>query len=437
MSMRGSDGRFPGSTATLSQWLSWQETLHPNAIDLGLERLRRTLDRLQWRRPACPVITVGGTNGKGSTVAMTSRILGAAGYRVGTFTSPHLRRYNERITIADREVSDASLIAAFERIDDARGADTLTFFEFNTLAALLVFETAVLDAVVLEVGMGGRLDAVNIVDADVAVISSVGLDHCDWLGTDVETIGREKAGILRAGRPAIFGSRDMPASVAAAARELGSDLRCLGRDFDWQRDAVGWTWWGREHRGEALPIPALAGEVQLDNAASVLAALECVAERLPVSRAAVEEGLRTVRVPGRFQVVPGAVQWVLDVAHNPAAAGTLARQLSALAHRGRTIAVCGILGDKDIEGIAAQLRDCFDAWIVVGLTSARALSVEALAARLQAAGARDVSTAADVDAGCRVASAAAAEGDRIVVFGSFLTVGPALEWLESRRPGFA
>jgi dihydrofolate synthase/folylpolyglutamate synthase len=417
--------------------LSWQETLHPNAIDLGLDRLRRTLDRLAWRRPGCPVITVGGTNGKGSTVAMTNAILAAAGYRVGTFTSPHLLRYNERITIAGSEVSDASLIAAFERIDAARGEDTLTFFEFNTLAALLVFETARPDTILLEVGMGGRLDAVNIVDADVAVISSVALDHCDWLGNDVEAIGREKAGILRAARPAIFGSRDMPASVAAAARELGSDLRRLGPDFDWQRDDAGWTWRGREQRFESLPVPALAGEIQFDNASAVLAALESVADRLPVPRAALEQGLRTVHVPGRFQVVAGPVQWILDVAHNPAAAVALARQLAARPHGGRTIAVCGILADKDIEGIAREVRDCFDAWIVVGLTSARALSVDALAERLGATGARNISTAVDVETGCRAASAAATEGDRVVVFGSFLTVGPAIEWLQTHRAGFA
>jgi dihydrofolate synthase / folylpolyglutamate synthase len=429
--------RFPGSTAGLSQWLSWQETLHPSAIDLGLERLCRTLGRLQWQRPACPVISVGGTNGKGSTVALTTRILAAAGYRVGTFTSPHLRRYNERITIDGREVSDASLIAAFERIDAARGADTLTFFEFNTLAALLIFETAGLDAMVLEVGMGGRLDAVNVVDADVALISSVALDHCEWLGTDVETIGREKAGIMRAGRPAIFGSRALPVSVAAVAGELGSDLRCLGRDFDWQRDASGWTWRGREQSHQGLPVPALSGEVQFDNAAAVLATLESIDARLPVPRRALEQGLRTVQLPGRFQIVPGPVQWILDVAHNPAAAGTLARQLVARGRGGRTIAVCGILGDKDIEGIAQQVRECFDAWIVVGLSSARALSAEALAARLSTAGARNVSTATDVDAGCLAASRLAAAGDRVVVFGSFLTVGPALDWLQSRGSGLA
>ena len=334
---------------SLADWLSWQETLHPSPIDLGLERLNRTVARLGWQRPACPVITVGGTNGKGSAVALTAGILSAAGYRVGTFTSPHLLRYNERITIAGSEVSDASLIAAFERIDAARDADTLTFFEFNTLAALLVFETAGLDAMVLEVGMGGRLDAVNVVDADVSIITSIALDHCDWLGTDVETIGREKAGIMRAGRPAIFGSRDTPGSIAEEAQRIGSDLRRLGRDFVWQRDGARWTWRGRELVHEGLPPPSLAGEIQFDNAAAVLAALESLAGRLPVERQAIEHALRTVRLPGRFQVVPGAVEWILDVAHNPAAARTLAAQLAARTRKGRTIAVCGILRDKDVK----------------------------------------------------------------------------------------
>src|SRR4029453_17949499 len=220
---------------SLPDWLSWQEKLHPSTIDLGLARMQRTLQRLQWRAPKCPVITVAGTNGKGSTVALTSRILAEAGYRVGTFTSPHLLRYNERIVIDGREVSDASLVAAFERIDAARSDDTLTFFEFNTLAALLVFDTAGVDAMVLEVGLGGRLDSVNAVDADVAIVTSISLDHMDWLGPDVESIGREKAGIFRAGRPAIFGSRTMPESIAEVARELGTPLYRLGHDFEWSR----------------------------------------------------------------------------------------------------------------------------------------------------------------------------------------------------------
>ena len=230
---------------SLADWLAWQETLHPNAIDLGLDRLQRTLDRLRWQRPACPVITVAGTNGKGSCVALTARILGEAGYRVGTFTSPHLLRYNERIAIDGVDVSDEALVAAFERIDAARGEDTLTFFEFNAAAALLVFADAHPDAVVLEVGMGGRLDAVNVVDADVALVTSIDLDHCEWLGRDREAIGREKAGIFRAGRPAIFGSRDMPASIRESAQQVAADLQQLGRDFDWVRSGDRWTWRGR------------------------------------------------------------------------------------------------------------------------------------------------------------------------------------------------
>lgn len=421
---------------SLADWLRWQETLHPSAIDLGLDRMRRTLQRLQWRQPPCPVITVAGTNGKGSTVALTSQILRAAGYRVGTFTSPHLIRYSERIVIDGREVSDASLVAAFERIDAARGTDTLTFFEFNTLAALLVFDTAGVDAIVLEVGLGGRLDSVNAVDADVAIVTSIALDHCDWLGSDVESIGREKAGIFRASKPAIFGSRDMPASIDAVARELGTPLYRLGSDFDWQHGGDRWSWRGRNTSYDNLPRPALHGELQFDNASAVICALECLSSRLPVTREAIETGLQQVTLPGRFQVVrrtePAAVEWILDVAHNPAAAQALAGQLASRPTSGRTIAVCGILGDKDIEGIATTLRNSFDAWIIVGLTSARSVPVDGLAVRLAETGARVAKTAATVAEGCEVAQTMARAGDRIVVFGSFLTVGPALEWLQAR-----
>lgn len=420
---------------SLADWLRWQETLHPSTIDLGLDRMRRTLQRLGWLQTACPVITVAGTNGKGSTVALTSRILSAAGYRVGTFTSPHLIRYNERIVIDGREISDASLVAAFERIDAARGDDTLTFFEFNTLAALLVFDTAGLDAIVLEVGLGGRLDSVNAVDADVAVVTSIALDHCDWLGPDVETIGREKAGIFRSGKPAIFGSREMPASIAAVAQQLGTPLYRLGQDFDWRHDGDRWSWRGRTTSHDNLPRPALHGELQFDNASSVLCALECLSSRLPITREAIEQGLNDVTFPGRFQVVrrtePAAVEWILDVAHNPAAAQALAGQLSSRPTNGRTIAVCGILGDKDIEGVASALRGSFDSWIIVGLQSARAVPVNDLAQRLAKMDATVATTAPDVAAGCETAQTMARAGDRIVVFGSFLTVGPALEWLQA------
>lgn len=419
------------SARSLGDWLAWQETLHPRAVDLGLDRLRRTLERLKWRRPDCPVITIGGTNGKGSSAALTAAILGAAGYRVGVFTSPHLVRYQERITIAGREISDASLIAAFERIDAARGADTLTFFEFNTLAALLVFETAGLDAVVLEVGMGGRLDAVNIVDADVALIASVALDHCEWLGPDVEAIGREKAGIFRGGRPAVYGSRSMPASIAAAAAQSGARLLRLGVDFDWTRDGDHWTWRGCSSEFERLPPPALPGAVQFDNAAAVLCALECLAGRLRIERAAIERGLRNVRLAGRFQTIQRARDWILDVAHNPAAAATLAAQLAARPASGRTVAVCGMLGDKDVEGVAAALRDAIDFWIVAGLTGPRAMTPQRVAERLASAGANVAASADSVAAACAAAEKLTGKQDRIVVFGSFLTVGAALEHLEA------
>lgn len=415
----------------LSQWLAWQESLHPTAIDLSLDRLRRTLDRLGWLRPGCPVITIGGTNGKGSCAALSSAILKAAGYRVGVFTSPHLVRYQERITIDGREVHDASLIAAFERIDFARDADTLTFFEFNTLAALLVFETAALDAVVLEVGMGGRLDAVNVVDADVAIVTSIALDHCDWLGADVETIGREKAGIFRRTRPAVFGSREMPASIADVAQDVGADLLRLGAEFDWGRDGEGWRWRGTASAYADLPRPALVGDIQFDNAATVLCALECLRNRLPVSREAIEQGLRGVQLQGRFQKVRRRHDWILDVAHNPAAARTLATQLAAHPIAGRTIGVCGILADKDIEGVGAALRDSIDAWVIAGLEGPRAVAPSTLSERLSAVAVSVAATEPTVIEACETAQRLAQSDDRIVVFGSFLTVGPALEYLQA------
>jgi dihydrofolate synthase / folylpolyglutamate synthase len=418
--------------SSLSEWLLWQEKLHPSSIDLGLERVRRTLERLRWQAPRCPVITVGGTNGKGSTVALLRRTLSAAGYRVGTFTSPHLLRYNERITIAEREVSDASLVAAFERIDVARGDDTLTFFEFNTLAALLIFETAHLDAMVLEVGLGGRLDAVNVVDANLAIITSIGLDHCDWLGADIETIAAEKAGIMRPGRPVIFGSRKMPNSIELAARQLGCDLHRLGSDFDWQASAHTWNWRGRQTNRLELPMPALHGRAQLDNAATTLAALEALQARLPVSRTAIDAGLRTVTLPGRFQVIECGAQWVLDVAHNPDAAATLAENLSASSKRGPTIAVCGVLGDKDLPAIVTPLAESFDAWVAVELQGPRARAIDLFAAELGNLGMNVLASSPNVAAACDRALGLAGMRGRIVVFGSFLTVGPALEWLGSR-----
>jgi dihydrofolate synthase/folylpolyglutamate synthase len=417
----------------LSQWLRWQETLHPNSIDLGLERVSSTLQRLCWRRPHCPVITVGGTNGKGSSVALLESILLQAGYHVGCFTSPHLRTYNERITLDHRPVSDAMLLAAFERIDAARELHTLTFFEFNTLAALLCFDSQPLDAVILEVGMGGRLDAVNVVDADVALVSSIALDHCQWLGSDLEAIGREKAGIFRAGRPAVFGSRDMPRSIAQVAEQSGAQLLQLGAAFDYQRGEREWQWFNGVTQHAGLPPPALLGEVQFANAAAALAALDCLRHRLPVPRSAIDAGLQGVRLIGRFQRLASMPDWIVDVAHNPAAACTLAEQLAQQPTAGRTLAVAGMLGDKDIEGMAAALRGRIDGWIVGGLRGERAIPAQGVAQRLAAGGAHILDTAPSIAQACDVAHRLAAPLDRVIGFGSFLTVAEVLDWFDARR----
>jgi dihydrofolate synthase/folylpolyglutamate synthase len=415
----------------LDDWLAWQQSAHPRAIDLGLERVTRVLARSGWRRPSRPVITIGGTNGKGSCTALLEAMLRAGGYRVGTFTSPHLVDYRERIRIDGEWVSAASLVAAFERIADALGPDSLTFFEFNTLAALLVFETAVPDALVLEVGMGGRLDAVNLVDADVAVVVSVGLDHMEWLGPDVESIGREKAGIFRAGRPAVVGMRVPPRSLVEAATVIGASLRLIGRDFDGAAAGDG-TWGFRDEAGrlDGLPIPALTGAVQVGNAAVALAALRSLGTRLPLDRAGIERGLREVRLAGRFQRIASArgFEWVLDVAHNPDSARVLAANLESLPAPGRTIAVCGMLADKDVEAVLGLLEPAIDLWVAAGTDGPRALDDAVLAARAASVGVT-MQPGGPVATAMQAAAAMARPGDRVVVFGSFHTVGPALEQL--------
>ena len=416
--------RFP----RLEDWLDWQQSLHPNPIDLGLDRVSRVLGRTGWRGPGQPVITVGGTNGKGSCVALLDALLRAGGYRVGTFTSPHLVDYRERIRLDGARVSEASLVAAFERIADALEGDSLTFFEFNTLAALLVFETWVPDAIVLEVGLGGRLDAVNIVDADVAIVVSVALDHMEWLGPDLESIGREKAGIFRHARPAVCGMAEPPRALSDVAEEVGAPLLLRGRDFDVVEQADG-RWDFRDAHGELtrLPAPALEGVAQTGNAATALAALRQLADRLPLDRAAIELGLASVRLPGRFQRVSGAggIEWVLDVAHNPAAAATLSASLALHPVPGRTVAVCGMLDDKDVGGVLGALRDRVDHWYAATTEGPRGLADAALAARAQGVGIEMV-VAGSVTEAMRRAAREARSGDRIVVFGSFHTVGPAL-----------
>ena len=420
---------------SLEQWLAYQTQVHPQAIDLGLDRLQQVLDRLDWRAPKVPVITVAGTNGKGSVSGYCASIMASAGYRVGTFTSPHLRDYRERIRVHDRRVSAQELVSAFERIEAARGQVGLTFFEFNTIAALLVFEAAKLDAWVLEIGMGGRLDAVNVVDPDVAVVVSIGLDHQEYLGATLDAIAREKAGIFRRGRPAVLGSLDMPGVVEDTARGIGAVLKRLGSEFTYVREGAGWQYRGSRWNLPHLPAPALLGDTQYANAATALAALEEIDARLPISAAAVAQGLERVRLVARFQVIAparsGAPTWILDVAHNPAAARVLARNLRDRPGAGRTLAVCGILTDKDAGGVAAELRDCVDAWWCVSTEGERGRSGAALAETVRREVAAPVAAADSTAAGCAAVLGHAKPDDRILVFGSFHTVGPALDWLEA------
>jgi dihydrofolate synthase/folylpolyglutamate synthase len=418
---------------SLEQWLAHQSQVHPNGIELGLERLQAVLERLLWRPPKVPVITVAGTNGKGSVSAFCASILTAAGHRVGTFTSPHLRDYRERIRVHDRLVSAAELISAFERIEAARGAVKLTFFEFNTLAALLVFEAARLDAWVLEIGMGGRLDAVNVVDPDVAVVVSIGFDHQEYLGNTLEAIAREKAGIFRPGRPAVLGSSAMPAVMETLARRIKAPLKRLGVEYKYSVEGTVWNYQGSRWNLARLPAPALAGATQYANAATAIAALEEIAPRLVIPATAIAQGLTKARLDARFQVVPAATpstpKWILDVAHNPAAASVLAGNLRSLSCTGRTLAVFGLLADKDMPAVVEELRDCVDAWWCVPTDGERGRSAESLAATLRGLVEARAETAESVEVGCAAALAFANPDDRVVVFGSFHVVGPAIDWL--------
>jgi dihydrofolate synthase/folylpolyglutamate synthase len=415
--------------------LAYQTQVHPLAIDLGLERLRAVLDRLQWRQPTVPVITIAGTNGKGSVSAYCAAILGAAGFKVGTFTSPHLRDYRERIRVHDRLADPEELIAAFEKIEAARGPVALTFFEFNALAAILIFGAAKLDAWVLEVGMGGRLDAVNVVDPDVAVVTSIGMDHQEYLGDTLEAIAREKAGIFRAGRTAVIGGREPSLTLESVARSLNSPLKRLAIEYNYILDGAGWRYRGTHWDLPQLPAPALKGDIQFTNAATAIAALEEIAPRLNVPAAAIAHGLTGVRLAGRFQVIApgsGSPSWILDVAHNPDAARVLARNLSANRISGKTLAVCGILADKHAAAIVSALDHCFDAWWCASIDGARGRSGQALATEVQQQVQATVMAADDVASACAAALNAAGPQDRIVVFGSFHTVGPALDWLDAQ-----
>ena len=419
------------ASRALGDWLARIEQLHPKAIELGLERLRAVASRLSLRLP-CAVITVGGTNGKGSTCAMLESILLAAGYRVGLYTSPHLVRFNERARLDGAPVDDAALIEQFEAVDAARGDVALTYFEFTTLAVLRLFQQRAPDVAVLEVGLGGRLDAVNLVDADCAIVTSVDVDHADYLGDTRERIGWEKAHIFRPGRPAICSDPLPPASLVEHASSIGADLWLHGRDYDHAGDRQQWSYAGRAQRRSALAYPALRGANQLQNAAGVLAALEALRERLPVSQQAVRQGFATVELPGRFQVLPGQPAVILDVAHNPHAAAHLAVNLDAMGAFRQTFAVFGVMGDKDVDGVIAALVHRVDHWLPVELPGARAARTAWIAERLRAAGVAREGDRTSIECHASPSSAlAAARGraganDRIVVFGSFLTVADIL-----------
>ncbi len=355
---------------TLDQWLAYVERQHVKTIDLGLERVAAVRDALGLTF-AGVVITVGGTNGKGSTCAMLESILRAAGYRVGLYTSPHLLDYNERIRIDGQPANDERIATALARVEQARGQVPLTYFEFGTLAAWEIFATTALDVLVLEVGLGGRLDAVNVFDPDCAVVTSIGIDHVEFLGPDRESIGHEKAGIYRAGRAAICADADPPQSLIAHAGRIGADLQLLGRDFGYQGNQLQWRYWGRAGSRSGLAPPALRGARQLANAAAALAALDALREKIPVGMQAVREGLARVELPGRFQVLPGRPAVVLDVAHNPQAAEVLAESLGMQGSFGITRAVLGMLADKDMQAVCRALQDRVDEWHVADLSGPR------------------------------------------------------------------
>jgi dihydrofolate synthase / folylpolyglutamate synthase len=443
---------------TLAEWLTLQESVHPKTIDMGLARVSAAARVLGVDKPRYPVITVGGTNGKGSTVVHLDTLLRTAGVSTGMFTSPHFIRYNERIQVGGVEVSDEELVAAFERIEQARGSITLTFFEFNVLAALVIFADRAIDIALLEVGLGGRLDAANLVDPDVAIVCSIGLDHRDYLGDTLELIGAEKAGIFRPGRPAVLGTDDMPASVFSAITSLQARPVVAGKDFTWHVEEAAeanapaggarWSYNGLHLSLRNLPPSALAGSIQYRNAATALAALEALEATLPtiaatpgrqlsaalrgplaLSEHTVTVALRNVSLPGRFQTVHVAsVEWILDIAHNEPAAAIFAGHVRERPTEGRTFAVVGILGDKDAGAIARLVGPVVDHWILCAIPGPRGTSAEDLAKRMSLPDSR-TTLAASVEAGCEVARATAKPGDRVLVFGSFHTVGPALQWL--------
>ena len=410
---------------SLAEWLAFIERQHPSAIALGLDRVASVFQSMSLKIEA-PVLTVGGTNGKGSTCAMLESILRCAGYRTGLYTSPHLVRYSERVRVAGAEADDELLAEGFAAVEAARGDTALTYFEYGTLAALWVFQHEKAEVMVLEVGLGGRLDAVNVVDADCAVLTSVGIDHVDFLGPDRESIGREKAGIFRPGRPAVIAEPDPPESVR---RAVGEKL-LIGKDFGFTPAQGQWSYWGPGGMRPGLAHPALRGANQLRNASAALCALDCLRERLPLAMQEIRRGLAEVELPARFQTLPGRPQIVLDVAHNVQAARVLADNLGASGFAPETFGVCGMLRDKDIAGVLREMAPRITRWHVASLGGARGATADELAQFLAA---KEVEKHASPGAAMARALEQAGENDKIVVFGSFLTVGEVIEWLNNKK----
>ncbi len=418
---------------TLSDWLAHCERLHPKTIDMGLDRVKAVAQRMCLSFE-CPIITVAGTNGKGSTCAMLESILGQAGYRTGVYTSPHLVHFEERLRLRGEAVKADELLPSFARVELARTADgdeiSLSYFEFTTLAILDCIAQAGVDVAILEVGLGGRLDAVNILDADCAIITSIDLDHMELLGPDRESIGREKAGIMRTGRPVVVSDPIPPQSVIDHAAAIDAELWRFGRDFNYSGDKQQWSWAGRDRRYSGLAYPALRGANQLVNASGVLAALTALREKLPVTAQAVRNGLAFVELPGRFQIIPGQPTLVLDVAHNPHSVAALTANLDAMGYYPTTHAVFGAMADKDLAPMLARIMPLVDRWYFTDLPTPRAASAADLQARCQALNPGVASASAlfaDPLLALRAAVAAADPADRIVVFGSFYTVGGVLK----------
>ncbi|NOY63408.1 MAG: bifunctional tetrahydrofolate synthase/dihydrofolate synthase [Gammaproteobacteria bacterium] len=413
---------------SLNEWLAWQEQLHPSEVDLGLERLDEVFQR-GWPPPSFTVITVAGTNGKGSCVAMLESILRAAGYNTGAYTSPHLLRYNERVRLNGVAVDDAVLCRAFERVDQVRGDCSLTYFEFGTLAAIEIFFNANVDVAILEVGLGGRLDAVNILDADGALLSTVGIDHCDWLGSDRESIGYEKAAIFRSAAAAVIGDPDPPASVRQTAQQLGVELHCPNQHFSYtMEDDVHWRWQSASRQLSGLSLPCLPGAFQRRNAAAVLMLLECLSQQLPLTEDQIRVGLMNASAVGRCQrsEVAGVCHYY-DVAHNAQAAAVLAQELEGTPCAGVTHALFGMLKDKDASATIRAMSGVIDSWHTVGLDTPRSLSGDELAAVVRRNGIERVQAYAGVKAAYQSLLSQCTKEDRIVAFGSFYTVAAMLE----------